>query len=107
MVNKVKIAKSLENEILEINIELQKIQSTRDKTHAGLKLEIQNSSTKTATEVKKIKSKLKKLDYQKFEKFIEAILLVRNAGNKKNGYKKHHFITEMETYLKIREEFER
>ena len=98
MATKKKTTKSFDDEFLDLMDDFRKIQLTRNKTFASSQKEKKNASIKTASKVPELESRLLELEVLKFEKFIEAILLVRNIVTK-GSYKKRHFLSEVENYI--------
>ena len=105
MATKKKTTKSFEGDVLDLMDEFRKIQLTRNKTFATYQKEIKNASIKTASKVPELKSTLLKLEVMKFEKFLEAILLLRNISTK-GGYQKRHFLSEVENYIVNKQEYD-
>lgn len=106
MVTKKKSTKSFEDDVLDLMEEFHKIQTTKEKTYATLTKEIKNAPIKTASKVLELKFKQLELKVQMFEKFMDVMILIRNIGTK-GGYKKNHLITEMDSYLINKKEYDK
>ena len=123
---------SYEDKILEIILEQDKIRNNREQVYKDLKkekskktdIQLKNKVKKNVTltkpilsnqnKIQRLEKELLKLKVNHFEMLIEAIIVVKSMRNLITGipsdkkvYRKSHFISEMHSYIKDKQEYDK
>jgi hypothetical protein len=97
-------SKKIEDTILETLAVMEKIRNASERSLGAYQKALSKRDLMTIAEANKMRIEYLRHKQLHFEKFVELILQVRNAGNKRNGYQKRHFFSEVATYNEIKVE---
>ena len=91
-------SKKIEDTIIEMLAVMEKIRSASEKSLGAYQKALSKKELMTIADANKMRIEHLRHKQLHFEKFVELIVQVRNAGNKRNGYQKRHFFSEIESY---------
>ena len=87
-----------EDMILDALAEMQLISEASTRAYAQYQKAMLDGDLVTIRKANLMRKEHIKHRIKHFEKFIELVVNVRNLGNRRNGYQKRHFLSEIESY---------